>query len=61
MLVNGSTGDGYDPMDVFDFPDEVGGRQSCAHFVARFGRRLTGAELEEVRIFLSQWRGGPQL
>ena len=61
VLVNQATGEGYDPEDKFDFPAESGGTQSCGRFVARFGRRLTGNELESARTFLSRWRGGPQL
>jgi hypothetical protein len=61
VLVNWVSGEGYGPHEIYDFPAEVGGRQSCAHFVARLGRRLTGAELEAARLFLSQWQGGPQL
>jgi hypothetical protein len=61
VLVNQATREGYGPEDLYEFPSEVGGKQSCARFVAKFGRRLTGNELEVARLFLSQSRGGPQL
>jgi hypothetical protein len=61
VLVDKTTGEGYEPVDIYDFPAEAGGKQSCGRFVARFGRRLSGGELETARLFLSQWRGGPQL
>ena len=61
VLLDQTTGEGYYPEDTHDFPAEQGGTQTCGRFVARFGRGLSGDDLQTARLFLSQMRGGPQL
>ena len=51
----------YGPADVVKFPRTAGGVQPAAHFVHRYGGRLTGDGREAASRFLSQWPEGPQI
>jgi hypothetical protein len=61
VLVHRATGEGYGPGEIYDFPASAGGMQPAAHFVARFGKQLTGEDRKAAQSFLAQWPQGPQL